>query len=429
MQLVPLHLGGTLVATSNAAPEELYEGGINRAAFLPFIGTLRARCAVVSLDYHDDDVEAEAGVHAGAVVAEAIAAGAVVAGAPGRGSSRDELAELRRRRTEGIDYRRQLAGRERVEVADSGGAVRSSSSGRERRPSVVCGEPSVLVSGGGDAAAANDALRRMWDAAAPVAGCHRVTSPTTTNATTTNATTTNATTTTATTTSATATAGDRAAEDDGEEERFDVRVPVAHGRSVIVPRTRGRCAWFHFDDVCGARGHLGAADYIALIHRFDAIALTHVPVFSTHNENELRRFINLVDVLYERRALLLASLAAASPNTLFRGEMDDGDDDNGGDSNGDGTRGKEKSDYDDDDDEEEEEEEEDVRLFSVAARAAGDGDDSATVRDPVREAVKRRVRREGAWGGGMATVSGEGGSSGRSTTMIGSMGRVVCSFA
>jgi hypothetical protein len=133
MQLVPLHLGGTLVATSNAAPEELYEGGINRAAFLPFIGTLRARCAVVSLDYHDDDVEAEAGVHAGAVVAEAIAAGAVVAGAPGRGSSRDELAELRRRRTEGIDYRRQLAGRERVEVADSGGAVRSSSSGRERQ--------------------------------------------------------------------------------------------------------------------------------------------------------------------------------------------------------------------------------------------------------------------------------------------------------
>ena len=31
-------LGGILIATSNAAPEELYEGGINRAAFIPFIG-------------------------------------------------------------------------------------------------------------------------------------------------------------------------------------------------------------------------------------------------------------------------------------------------------------------------------------------------------------------------------------------------------
>jgi hypothetical protein len=39
----------------------------------------------------------------------------------------------------------------------------------------------------------------------------------------------------------------------------------------------------------------------------------------------------------------------------------------------------------------------------------------------VREAVVRRVRREGAWGGGEATVSGEGGSSGRSTTMVGAM--------
>jgi len=61
----------------------------------------------------------------------------------------------------------------------------------------------------------------------------------------------------------------------------------------------------HFEDLCGARGRLGAADYLALADRFDAIAVAGIPTFSTHNENEARRFINLVDVLYERRALLL----------------------------------------------------------------------------------------------------------------------------
>ena len=44
-------LGGVVVATSNTAPEQLYEGGINRDVFAPFIATLRERCAVVSLDH------------------------------------------------------------------------------------------------------------------------------------------------------------------------------------------------------------------------------------------------------------------------------------------------------------------------------------------------------------------------------------------
>ena len=55
---------------------------------------------------------------------------------------------------------------------------------------------------------------------------------------------------------------------------------------------------------------LGAADYLALADRFDAIAVVGIPTFSTHNENEARRFINLVDVLYERQGLPLAPFPA-----------------------------------------------------------------------------------------------------------------------
>ena len=42
--------GGALVTTSNCAPERLYYGGINRAAFAGFADGLRARCEVVDLD-------------------------------------------------------------------------------------------------------------------------------------------------------------------------------------------------------------------------------------------------------------------------------------------------------------------------------------------------------------------------------------------
>ncbi|MDE2018360.1 MAG: AFG1 family ATPase, partial [Hyphomicrobiales bacterium] len=46
--------GTTLVATSNAAPDELYPDGLNRALFLPFVALLKERCEVVRLDARTD---------------------------------------------------------------------------------------------------------------------------------------------------------------------------------------------------------------------------------------------------------------------------------------------------------------------------------------------------------------------------------------
>ena len=102
-------------------------------------------------------------------------------------------------------------------------------------------------------------------------------------------------------------------------------IPVSRaGRSILVCRF-GRlrlAARFNFDDLCGARARLGAADYVALLDRFDLIAVDGVPTFGPEDEDVARRrLVNLVDVLYERRALLVASLAAA-PVDLFRGDND-----------------------------------------------------------------------------------------------------------
>ena len=54
--------------------------------------------------------------------------------------------------------------------------------------------------------------------------------------------------------------------------RLDSR--LGWGRSILAPLVVGTAARFHFDDLCGARARLGAADYVALLDRFDLIAST-----------------------------------------------------------------------------------------------------------------------------------------------------------
>ena len=201
--------GGTLIGTSNAAPEALYAGGVNRETFAPFVNVLRANCEIVNLDEEGE---------------------------------------------ENVDYRRQAGDASTSAVAD------------------------VVIVGDDD-----DARRRLAGAWARFRESSGETS------------------------------------DDGVG---DLDVRVGKTRTIRAIRRMGdRAVWFTFDDLCGPRSRAATRDYIALAETFSMICLQDVPRMPTSTaENEARRFINLIDVLYEHRVVLLTNLAVASDELFAESE-------------------------------------------------------------------------------------------------------------
>ena len=90
------------------------------------------------------------------------------------------------------------------------------------------------------------------------------------------------------------------------------------GRTLRVPLAAGGVARFDFAALCGQP--LGAGDYLALATHYDALVLDGVPRLGPENYDQARRFITLVDALYDHRVRLVAS-ADALPDQLYeRGE-------------------------------------------------------------------------------------------------------------
>jgi cell division protein ZapE len=86
------------------------------------------------------------------------------------------------------------------------------------------------------------------------------------------------------------------------------------GRHLDVPQAIDGVARFDFDALC--RRPLGAADYLKLAQRFHTLILDHIPVVAAGERNEAKRFVILIDALYDMRVKLIAS-AAGEPETLY----------------------------------------------------------------------------------------------------------------
>ena len=86
------------------------------------------------------------------------------------------------------------------------------------------------------------------------------------------------------------------------------------GRDVELPQFSNGVARARFYDLCGQP--LGPADYLALAEAVRVLILEDIPRLSSENYNQARRFVTLVDALYEAKVRLIAS-AADEPERLY----------------------------------------------------------------------------------------------------------------
>ncbi|MBI4970076.1 MAG: cell division protein ZapE [Rhodospirillales bacterium] len=90
------------------------------------------------------------------------------------------------------------------------------------------------------------------------------------------------------------------------------------GRVLEIPRAAGPVARASFADLCAKP--LGAADYLALASHFDCLVLDDIPTLGPDQRNEAKRFVTLIDALYEHRVTLVTSAAQPAPALYPQGD-------------------------------------------------------------------------------------------------------------
>jgi cell division protein ZapE len=86
------------------------------------------------------------------------------------------------------------------------------------------------------------------------------------------------------------------------------------GRTLRVPQAAKGVARFDFADLCAKP--LAAVDFLAIAHAFHTVLIDHIPRLSWERRDEARRFVLLIDTLYDEGVKLICS-AAVAPEDLY----------------------------------------------------------------------------------------------------------------
>jgi cell division protein ZapE len=90
------------------------------------------------------------------------------------------------------------------------------------------------------------------------------------------------------------------------------------GHAVRVPEAAMGIARFSFEELCAQP--LAAADYLKIAHEFHTLIIDGIPVMDYAHRNEAKRFIILIDTLYDNSVKLIGS-AAAQPDALYTADQ------------------------------------------------------------------------------------------------------------
>lgn len=89
-------------------------------------------------------------------------------------------------------------------------------------------------------------------------------------------------------------------------------------REIKTVRCSDEIAWFDFETICTTPR--AAQDYIVIAQQYSTVIITNIPVLDEHSDDKARRFIYLIDELYDRNVKLIAS-ASTEPEKIYRGNM------------------------------------------------------------------------------------------------------------
>lgn len=92
------------------------------------------------------------------------------------------------------------------------------------------------------------------------------------------------------------------------------RAVAVQGHALHIPASAGEVARFGFADLCAKP--LGAADYAYIANEYKTVLVDDIPQLSPEKRNEAKRFVTLIDTLYEHKTKLVCS-AAAPPDALY----------------------------------------------------------------------------------------------------------------
>jgi len=101
--------------------------------------------------------------------------------------------------------------------------------------------------------------------------------------------------------------------DDADPQPDVVQMP---GRRISVPAAAHQVARFSFSDLC--EQPLGPSDYLAIAAQFSTVILKDIPQMTEEKKDAARRFVTLIDALYEHRTALVCS-AAVPPEHIYSG--------------------------------------------------------------------------------------------------------------
>ena len=109
------------------------------------------------------------------------------------------------------------------------------------------------------------------------------------------------------------------------EDLWENVYPIVENKTLIIQNREiqtlyasDEIACFAFDEICSAPR--ASQDYIELAQQFNTIILIDIPLLDEYSDDKARRFIYLIDELYDRNVAFIAS-AAAEPEKLYRGKM------------------------------------------------------------------------------------------------------------